>query len=126
MKIGGMIRIAEAAEGLDRRCPSYSEIRDIAKRMEATGFDAIWLADHLLYRRPNQPTAGIWECWTILSALAEATSRIEIGTLTLCASIRNPAVLAKMAASLDEVSGGRLIPFRIWGRELRAKLWRWG
>ena len=109
MKIGGMVRLAEAAEGPDRRCPSYAEIREVARRMEATGFDAIWLADHLLYRRPNQPTAGIWECWTILSALAEATSRIELGTLTLCSSIRNPAVLAKMAASLDEVSGGRLI-----------------
>ena len=109
MKIGGMIRIAEAAEGPDRRCPSYAEIRDIALRMEVAGFDAIWLADHLLYRRPNQPTAGIWECWTILSALAEATSRIELGTLTLCSSIRNPAVLAKMAATLDEVSGGRFI-----------------
>ena len=109
MKIGGMIRIAEPAEGSDRRCPSYAEIRDIAQRMEAIGFDAIWLADHLLYRRPNQPTAGIWECWTILTALAEATSRVELGTLTLCSSIRNPAVLAKMAVTLDEVSGGRLI-----------------
>lgn len=52
---------------------------------------------------------GIWESWTVLAALAEATHRVEIGTLTLCASFRNPAVLAKMAVSLDEVSEGRLI-----------------
>jgi probable F420-dependent oxidoreductase len=109
MKIGGMVRLAAPAEGNNPRNPSYKEIREVAKRMESTGFDVIWLADHLLYRYPNKPTGGIWECWTILSALAEATSRVELGTLTLCASIRNPAVLAKMAVSLDEVSGGRLI-----------------
>lgn len=109
MKVGGMIRLGEPAEGPARRSPSYSEIRDVAQQMEATGFDAIWLADHLFYRPPNKPTAGIWECWTMLAALAEATSSVELGTLTLNASIRNPAVLAKMAVSLDEVSGGRLI-----------------
>jgi alkanesulfonate monooxygenase SsuD/methylene tetrahydromethanopterin reductase-like flavin-dependent oxidoreductase (luciferase family) len=69
----------------------------------------LWLADHLLYRRPNQPTMGIWECWSMLSALAEATQRIELGTSTLCITFRHPAVLAKMAATLDEISGGRLI-----------------
>ena len=57
MKVGGMIRIAEAAEGPDRRYPSYAEIRDIALRMEATGFDAIWPADHLLCRRSYRSAA---------------------------------------------------------------------
>jgi probable F420-dependent oxidoreductase len=112
MKIGGLVRLAEnlqAGDAPDGRCPSYAEIRDVAQQMEGAGFDAIWLADHLLYRRPGHHTRGIWECWTTLSALAEATQHIELGTSTLCASFRNPAVLAKMAVSLDEVSGGRLI-----------------
>ncbi|HEV8697191.1 MAG TPA: LLM class flavin-dependent oxidoreductase [Candidatus Limnocylindrales bacterium] len=67
------------------------------------------MADHLLYRTPGQPTRGIWECWTILAALAEATHRVELGTLVLAMPFRNPAILAKLATALDEVSGGRLV-----------------
>lgn len=80
----------------------------MAQRAEQLGFDSIWLYDHLLYRPEGRSTIGIWECWTMLSALAEATSRIELGTLVLCNSFRNPAILAKMAVTLDDVSGGRL------------------
>jgi probable F420-dependent oxidoreductase len=75
--------------------------------MEAAAFDAIWVYDHLLYRWPGRATDGIWECWTMLSALAEATDRVELGTLVACTQFRNPALLAKMAVTLDEVSGGR-------------------
>jgi probable F420-dependent oxidoreductase len=81
----------------------------MARRMEAAGLDSIWLYDHLLYRWPGRPTDGIWECWTMLAALAQATERVELGTLVVCSPFRNPAVLAKMAATLDEVSNGRLI-----------------
>jgi probable F420-dependent oxidoreductase len=81
----------------------------MALRMEAANLDSLWLYDHLLYRWPGRATDGIWECWTMLSALATVTQRIQIGTLVACTQFRNPALTAKMAATLDEVSGGRLI-----------------
>ena len=84
--------------------PSYTEMRDIAQLAESGGLDAIWLFDHLLFRFEGEPTKGIWECWTLLCALAEATTRVELGTLVLCNPFRNPALLAKMAHTLDEIT----------------------
>jgi probable F420-dependent oxidoreductase len=107
VKIGLMVFLANERQTYAKR--PYEAIRSVALQAEEDGFDSIWLADHLLYRTPGQPTRGIWECWTILAALAEATHRVELGTLVLAISFRNPAILAKMATALDEVSGGRLI-----------------
>jgi probable F420-dependent oxidoreductase len=106
MKVGVVVRSGPRAEGLEPA--RYSWLREMALRLEAAGFDSIWLYDHLLYRWPGRGTDGIWECWTLLSAFAEATQRVELGTLVLCVPFRNPALTAKMAATLDEVSDGRL------------------
>jgi probable F420-dependent oxidoreductase len=106
VKIGVALPVTEDDEG---RTAGYAEMRALALRAEEVGFDSVWVYDHLLYRFPDAPTRGVWEAWTILSALAEATSRVELGTLVLCTGFRNPALLAKMADALEEVSGGRLI-----------------
>lgn len=107
MKIGVVVNHAE--DVATQRTASYREIRQQAMVAEDGGLDSIWLFDHLLLRFNAEHTSGIWECWTMLSALADATSRVELGTLVLCNPFRNPALLAKMAHTLDEVSQGRLI-----------------
>lgn len=107
MKIGLVLVIAEHKKL--RRTYSYQKTREIAQQAEEAGFDSLWLYDHMLYRGDDHPTIGIWECWTFLSALADATRRVELGTLVSCNSFRNPALLAKMAITLDEVTQGRLI-----------------
>jgi alkanesulfonate monooxygenase SsuD/methylene tetrahydromethanopterin reductase-like flavin-dependent oxidoreductase (luciferase family) len=90
------------------RMPSYAEIRAVARAAEDAGLDSVWGYDHLLFR-DEEGDSGIHESWTVMSALAEATSRVELGILVMCTAFRNPALLAKMAGTLDHVSGGRLI-----------------
>ena len=86
---------------------AYHEIRDIALEAERTGLVSFWVFDHLnASPRPDQQP--LLECWTLLSALAAETARIRLGTLVLNVNNRNPALVAKMASTLDQISDGRL------------------
>ncbi len=107
VKIGAVMPIGEGE--VAGRTATYPELRAAARAAESGGLDSIWVYDHLLFRFPDQPTSGIHEAWSILAALAADTERVELGTLVMAIPFRNPAVLAKMAATVDEISGGRLI-----------------
>lgn len=89
----------------------WQDLVAIAAFAEEAGFDSLWLPDHLLVQwgwEGSQPE-GVWEGFSLLAALAAVTSRIELGTLVACTAFRNPALLAKMADTIDEISNGRLI-----------------
>jgi alkanesulfonate monooxygenase SsuD/methylene tetrahydromethanopterin reductase-like flavin-dependent oxidoreductase (luciferase family) len=87
----------------------WPEQREMAARAEAIGLDSIWVGDHLLYRGDGRPTRAPWEAWTTLAALAAVTERVQLGPLVASTSFHNPAMIAKKAATIDEISGGRLI-----------------
>jgi probable F420-dependent oxidoreductase len=81
----------------------------MARAAEEVGFDSIWVGDHYLYRDDGRPERGPWEAWTLLAGLANVTERVRLGPLVACLNFHPPVVLAKIAATVDEVSGGRLV-----------------
>ena len=87
----------------------WPEYLAMARAAEEVGFDSIWVGDHLLYRGDGQRERGPLEAWTLLAALAAATERVDLGPLVACAAFHPPGVIAKMAATLAEVSGGRFV-----------------
>ena len=81
----------------------------MARAAEVSGFDSIWVGDHLLYRGEVEAERGPWEAWTLLGALAAVTERVQLGPLVACVAFHPPGLIAKMAATLAEVSGGRFV-----------------
>jgi probable F420-dependent oxidoreductase len=92
-----------------RPAPGWAELAAMARRAEDLGFDSIWLPDHLLFRFEDVNVQGAWDAWSLLAAVAAVTERLEIAPLVACSSFRNPALIAKMADTIDEISGGRFI-----------------
>lgn len=107
MKIGLLLPQAASDGG-----ETWREISALARQAEDGGADSLWLIDHFFHREDGVEIGdetGILEPWTLLSALAATTSRVELGTLVLSTSFRPAGLLAKMAVTADEVAGGRLI-----------------
>ncbi|MDQ6670451.1 MAG: LLM class flavin-dependent oxidoreductase [Chloroflexota bacterium] len=118
MQIGLMMRSGDNG-GTGAHAPTahrWTELRDMALLAEEVGVDTLGVPDHLLFRHapptvslPDGETRGVWECFTLLAAFAAITRRVTLLPLVACTSFRNPALLAKIADSLDEVSGGRVL-----------------
>jgi alkanesulfonate monooxygenase SsuD/methylene tetrahydromethanopterin reductase-like flavin-dependent oxidoreductase (luciferase family) len=88
------------------RWPEYAAM---AAAAEEVGFDSVWVGDHMLYRGDDRPERGPWDAWAVLAALAAITRRVQLGPLVACAGFHPPGVMARMAAAIDEISGGRFI-----------------
>ncbi len=108
MRIGVTLPMADG-DAPDGRAPTYEATLAFARLAEAAGLDSIWAFDHLIFRIRDEPDGGVREGWTTLAAIAAVVPRVKLGTLVMCSSFRNPALMAKMAATLDDLAGGRLI-----------------
>ena len=107
MKVG--VFLTPWGEGGDGSDPTWRDVFHRAQLAESIGADSVWVSDHLqMEPEPGVRLAG-WEGWTQIAALAAVVPRVEIGALVMCALWRNPALMAKMADTVDEISGGRLI-----------------
>jgi probable F420-dependent oxidoreductase len=87
----------------------WPEVVSMARAAEEVGFESIWLGDHLLYRDDGRPERGPWDAWTTLAALAASTEHVRLGPLVACGAFHPPGIIARMAASIDEVSRGRFV-----------------
>src|SRR5699024_4934802 len=106
MSLGLMFPIREGAMGGET--PRFEDFLEIATTARDIGFEAIWVPDHFTMMQDGKQ-AGVWECWTMMAAVAARVPDIQIGPLVSCAGFRNPGLIAKMTESMDEISGGRFI-----------------
>jgi probable F420-dependent oxidoreductase len=101
-------RIGVQLPEVERFVP-WPDYLDLARQAEAAGYDSVWVGDHLVYDLPDGTTRGPYEAWTTLAAIAAVTERVEIGPLVASTGFHAPAMLAKQAATVDAISGGRLV-----------------
>jgi probable F420-dependent oxidoreductase len=94
---------------MEGRTPHWTDILAMGTTAESIGFDGLWISDHVGFGDPEGRWRGAWDSWTLLAALAPVTSRVTLAPYVLAVPLRNPALLAKMAETLDEVSRGRFI-----------------
>ncbi len=109
LKLG--LILPEAEYDMGGSTARWSDLSAMARLAEDIGLDSVWFSDHLVYRdeMTTVDQQGVWECWSVTAALAVVTSRVVLGSLVTPTSFRNPALLAKMTDTVDEISGGRLI-----------------
>ena|SRR5689334_22049590 len=107
LKVGLFLPFLEGSMG--GATARWSDLLAMTRRAEEVGFDSVWTGDHMIFQLADLGPVGTWEGWSLIAALAAATSRVELGPLVACTSFRHPALLAKMADAVDEISGGRLI-----------------
>ena len=107
LKLGMLLPHAERRYGGETA--RWSDLLALAQLAEDAGFDSLWTIDHWTVDYPGQEPQGVWECWSILAALAATTSLVELGPLVTPTSFRNPALLAKMVTTMDVISNGRMI-----------------
>ena len=106
MRVGIALPIGE--RGAEKKAHPYKELREMAVAAEQGGADSIWVADHFLYDNDGD-VRGMWESMSTLAALADATTRVELGPLVMCVPFRNPGLIAWMCNTIDEISGGRFV-----------------
>lgn len=102
------LRIGVQLPEVERVTP-WPEYLAMARAAEEVGFESIWLGDHLLYRDDGREERGPWDAWTLLGALAAATERVQLGPLVGCTAFSPPGQIARRAAAIHEVSGGRFV-----------------
>jgi alkanesulfonate monooxygenase SsuD/methylene tetrahydromethanopterin reductase-like flavin-dependent oxidoreductase (luciferase family) len=87
----------------------WPELLAIAQAAEESGFDSIWVGDHMLYRGDGRPERGPWDAWAALAALAASTTSVRLGPLVAATAFHPPGLVARMAAAIDEISAGRFV-----------------
>lgn len=120
MKIGVVLLAWNGA--MEGQTPTSRDVVEMAQLCEATGIDSVWITDHYFFDYADFNAVGVefppemhgvkggaWECWALVSAVAQATNKVEIGTLVSSTSFRNPALLARSIDTIDDLSNGRLI-----------------
>jgi alkanesulfonate monooxygenase SsuD/methylene tetrahydromethanopterin reductase-like flavin-dependent oxidoreductase (luciferase family) len=108
LSAGRGLRVGVQLPEVERHVP-WPEYLAMARAAEEVGFDSVWVGDHLLYRADGREARGPWDAWSVLAAIAGTTERVRLGPLVACTAFAAPGLLARKAAAVQEISGGRLV-----------------